>query len=69
MDGLWMDRVSKVSASLQEIGIITPYAAQARLLRRSLGCPGKRPDVGNVEVSSVDGFQGREKDSKLGNGS
>ena len=49
----------------EEIGIITPYAAQARLLRRTLGCPppGQRSAGGlNVEVSSVDGFQGREKD-------
>ncbi|CAK9056607.1 unnamed protein product [Durusdinium trenchii] len=52
--------------SAQEVGIITPYAAQARLLRRTLGCPppGKRMAPGslNMEVSSVDGFQGREKD-------
>jgi len=56
-----------------DIGIITPYAAQARFIRQQLGVPS-----GNArgfldptaaaraaqlpEVSSVDGFQGREKD-------
>ena len=35
------------------VGVITPYAAQVRALRRALAAPG-------VEVSSVDGFQGRE---------
>lgn len=38
-----------------DLGLITPYAAQARMLRERLGLPG-------VEVDSVDGFQGREKD-------
>jgi superfamily I DNA and/or RNA helicase len=38
-----------------DIGLITPYAAQARLLRERLGRAG-------VEIDSVDGFQGREKD-------
>lgn len=38
-----------------DIGLITPYAAQARLLRERLGRAG-------VEVDSVDGFQGREKE-------
>eukprot|EP00929_Paragymnodinium_shiwhaense_P118001 TRINITY_DN8954_c0_g1_i1.p1 TRINITY_DN8954_c0_g1~~TRINITY_DN8954_c0_g1_i1.p1 ORF type:complete len:890 (+),score=226.83 TRINITY_DN8954_c0_g1_i1:131-2800(+) len=56
----------------KDIGVITPYAAQARSLRRRFGCPppGKRaqkdaaPLVGNaaIEVSSVDGYQGREKE-------
>jgi len=38
-----------------DIGVVTPYAAQARKLRRELQGRG-------VEVSSIDGFQGREKD-------
>ena len=38
-----------------ELGIITPYAGQARLIRQLL-------DDERVEVDSVDGFQGREKD-------
>lgn len=53
-----------------DVGIITPYAAQARALRRRLGCPppGQKQKaevmhgVSGCEVSSVDGFQGREKE-------
>jgi superfamily I DNA and/or RNA helicase len=36
------------------IGVVTPYAAQVRQIRRMLR--------GSCEVCSVDGFQGREKD-------
>jgi superfamily I DNA and/or RNA helicase len=36
--------------------VIAPYAAQVRLLRDRLGVPG-------LEVDSVDGFQGREKEA------
>ncbi len=40
-----------------EIGVITPYRAQVRLLRELLAqTPG-------VEIDSVDGFQGREKEA------
>ncbi len=38
------------------IGIIAPYAAQVRLLRERLDVPG-------VEIDSIDGFQGREKEA------
>ena len=39
-----------------EIAVITPYAAQARWLREQLKAP-------EVEVDTVDGFQGREKEA------
>jgi ATP-dependent RNA/DNA helicase IGHMBP2 len=40
----------------EAIGVIAPYAAQVRLLREKL------PIVG-LEIDSVDGFQGREKEA------
>lgn len=40
------------------IAVITPYAAQARLLRERLAEP-------ELEVDTVDGFQGREKEAVI----
>jgi superfamily I DNA and/or RNA helicase len=40
------------------IAVIAPYAAQVRRLRELLGVPG-------VEIDSVDGFQGREKEAVI----
>tara|TARA_B100000795_G_C22404787_1_gene288518 strand:+ start:42 stop:389 length:348 start_codon:yes stop_codon:yes gene_type:complete len=49
-----------------DIGVVSPYAAQVRLLRSRLraggGSGGGGAEQGAVEVSSVDGFQGREKE-------
>lgn len=42
----------------QSIGIISPYNAQVTLLKKSL----YQEEIAGVEVSTVDGFQGREKD-------
>jgi len=39
-----------------DIAVISPYGAQVRLLRELLGVPG-------LEIDSVDGFQGREKEA------
>ena len=39
-----------------QIAVISPYAAQVRLLRELLAAPG-------LEIDSVDGFQGREKEA------
>lgn len=43
------------------IGIITPYGAQAALLRRLVEAEG----VQDVEIDTIDAFQGREKDVVL----
>lgn len=40
----------------EQIGIITPYRAQAELLA-------SKPDLAGMEIDSVDSFQGREKDA------
>lgn len=54
--------VRKVQALLdcgvaaRDIAVIAPYAAQVRLLREQLALPG-------LEIDSVDGFQGREKEA------
>lgn len=43
------------------IAVITPYRTQVERLRHRLrDCPAPLPDL--VEVNTVDGFQGREKD-------
>ncbi len=39
-----------------DIGVITPYAAQVRLLRTKLA-------IDQLEIDTVDGFQGREKEA------
>ena len=39
-----------------DVAVITPYAAQVRLLQELLAVPG-------LEIDSVDGFQGREKEA------
>jgi superfamily I DNA and/or RNA helicase len=39
-----------------DIAVISPYGAQVRLLREQLDAPG-------LEIDSVDGFQGREKEA------
>ncbi|MCC6332666.1 MAG: AAA family ATPase [Myxococcales bacterium] len=45
--------------SPQELAVITPYRAQASLIRERL------IDVAELEVDTVDAFQGREKDAVL----
>ena len=42
---------------IEDIGIISPYAGQVRLLREMLG-----DDFHSLEIKTVDGYQGREKE-------
>ncbi|KAF0297372.1 DNA-binding protein SMUBP-2 [Amphibalanus amphitrite] len=53
---------SLISAGLQaeDIGVITPYKQQVKLISARLRTAGL-----NVEVNSVDGYQGREKEAIL----
>lgn len=44
------------------IGIVTPYAGQVAAIQEKLGKIYESDDRFNVVVSSVDGFQGGEKD-------
>ncbi len=46
----------EAGVTAEQIGVITPYAAQVRRLRELLPLPG-------LEIDSVDGFQGREKEA------
>ena len=47
--------LSEAGVRPEQIGVIAPYAAQVRLLRGRL-------DVAGLEIDTVDGFQGREKE-------
>ena len=49
----------RAGASQDAVGVVTPYAGQARALRRALNAA---PASADVEVRTVDGFQGREKE-------
>eukprot|EP00927_Polykrikos_kofoidii_P023547 TRINITY_DN21660_c1_g2_i1.p1 TRINITY_DN21660_c1_g2~~TRINITY_DN21660_c1_g2_i1.p1 ORF type:complete len:927 (+),score=153.31 TRINITY_DN21660_c1_g2_i1:316-2781(+) len=45
-----------------DIGVMTPYSAQVRVLRRLLQNLGVQSRGASLETSSVDAFQGREKE-------
>ena len=49
--------------SVSDVAVVTPYAAQVRLIKRMTRQLVSRPPY--VEVSSVDGFQGREKEAVI----
>lgn len=49
--------------TVSDIAVVTPYAAQARLIRRMTRGLMNTAGPPFIEVSSVDGFQGREKEA------
>jgi superfamily I DNA and/or RNA helicase len=53
-----MEQLRSQGLTPDQLAVITPYAAQARFLRSQLA------DTG-IEVDTIDGFQGREKDAVL----
>jgi superfamily I DNA and/or RNA helicase len=54
----WVAELRAGGVPADAIGVITPYLAQVRRIRRLLEAEG----IEGVEVRSVDGFQGREKE-------
>ncbi len=48
----------KAGVAAADVAVIAPYAAQVRLIREMLDTPG-------LEIDSVDGFQGREKEAVI----
>ncbi len=51
-----VEQLFRAGVKPQDIAVIAPYAAQVRLIRDQLRIP-------SVEVDTVDGFQGREKEA------
>ena len=52
-----VEELLKMGVKKEDIGVITPYAAQVKLLKELFAEKGLK-----VEINSVDGFQGREKE-------
>lgn len=50
-----VEKLMHLGVKPQAIGIISPYNAQVSLIKRHITTPG-------IEISTVDGFQGREKE-------
>lgn len=57
----WIDKLTSMGVLASQIAVITPYQAQVTLLTSLL-----RPQYGSVlEIGTVDGMQGREKDAVI----
>lgn len=56
--GRQIDMLLATGLRPEQLAVITPYAAQARLLREKLR-------IADLEIDTVDGFQGREKEAVI----
>ncbi|KAK0223853.1 P-loop containing nucleoside triphosphate hydrolase protein [Armillaria fumosa] len=57
----WIDKLTSLGVLASQIAVITPYQAQVTLLTSLL-----RPQYGStLEIGTVDGMQGREKDAVI----
>ena len=57
---LFLEKLLKLGIDIKDIGIITPYNAQIDKIK-SLLIKKNIPNITNLKISSVDGFQGGEK--------
>lgn len=53
-----MDRLLRAGIKARDIALLTPYVAQSKMLKTMVKVPG-------LEIGSVDGFQGREKEATI----
>ena len=58
---LFIEKIYNCGIHFKDIGVITPYTAQKLLIQKKLKEKFKKTKIDNLEISSVDGFQGREK--------
>ena len=58
---LFVKKLINCGIDFNDIGIITPYTAQKILIQTKLKEIFKNSKIENLKISSVDGFQGREK--------
>ena len=60
---LFVKKLNNLKIDLKQIGVITPYVAQKMLIQEKLEEEFDAEEImKNLQISSVDGFQGREKD-------
>ncbi|MBU9888779.1 MAG: AAA family ATPase [Candidatus Omnitrophica bacterium] len=58
-----LERFLKAGVPPSEVGLISPYSAQVKLLSSMVaGEPSGKEEMSTVEIDSVDAFQGREKE-------